>query len=162
MSTSVAAVRAKARRYRERKKVEKYGPEAAGKDMRGRHGNHARGPGNGRWNEGRIITKHGYVAVRVGHDHPHAWGPPGSNHKYAYEHIIVAVGYLGRPLTDNETIHHLNGNRTDNRWENLEVLSRSEHAKHHDRVRGRDQLGRFPPEDLRVRQLPGEAGEEKS
>lgn len=45
-------IKAKARRdrYNERKKIEKYGPRAAGVDMRGRHGNHARGADNARWN----------------------------------------------------------------------------------------------------------------
>ncbi len=149
--------RARSRRYRERKKIAKYGPEAAGKDMRGRHGN-CSGPKNARWNGGRIITSQGYVAVRVAHEHPHAWGPPGSRHKYAYEHIIVAVGYLGRPLAEDELVHHRSGDKTDNRWENLEILSRSEHAKCHDKQRSRDDLGRFKPgAGLRVQQMPGGA-----
>lgn len=62
--------KAKARkaRYLERKKVEKHGAAAAGQDMRGRHGNHARGRSNGRWNGGqRRLTSHGYVAVLPTH-----------------------------------------------------------------------------------------------
>jgi len=51
------------------------------------------------------------------------------------------------------------GDRADNRWENLDVQTRSDHAKHHDAERGRDDLGRFPPERLRVREFPGEGGE---
>lgn len=116
------------------------------------------GAANGRWNNGRIVTSGGYVAVRVDHGHPHAWGPEGSAHKYAYEHVVVAVGYLGRPLDDEEIVHHKNGDRQDNRWSNLEVQTRSDHAKHHAAERGRDDLGRFPPaespEDLRVREFP--------
>ncbi len=151
--------KAKARkgRYLERQKVKKYGPSAAGRDMRGRHGNHATGAANARWAGGRFVTNHGYVAVRVQVDHPHAWGADETV-KYAYEHIVVMMERLGRPLAENETVHHRNGDKTDNSDENLDLLTRTQHAKHHDAERGRDDRGRFPPEDLRVREMPQRTG----
>lgn len=147
--------KAKARRarYLERQKVKKYGPGAAGKDMRGRHGNHARGANNARWNGGRYLTSHGYVAVRVPPDHPHAWGAHDEV-KYAYEHIVVMEAHLGRPLREDETVHHGPKGKRCNEIGNLAVKTRSEHAKHHSDERGRDALGRFPPRNLRVRQFP--------
>jgi len=39
--------------------------------------------------------------------------------------------YLGRKLAKNEHVHHRNGDITDDRLENLEVLSQKDHEKWH-------------------------------
>lgn len=46
-------------------------------------------------------------------------------------HRHLAEQRAGRPLTRDEVVHHINGDRYDNRLENLEVLSHREHAQHH-------------------------------
>lgn len=132
----------RSRKHKAKKRAEKYGADAP--DQRGKHRNHARGATHPRWNPDRMITSHGYVAVRVPAGHPHRWGAG-----YAYEHIVVAMSTLGRPLEDDEIVHHTNGTKDDNRPENLEVLSRRKHGQEHAVLRGRDNLGRFPPEGLR-------------
>jgi len=53
-----------------------------------------------------------------------------------HEHRVVAEQLLGRSLTDDEVVHHVDGNKRNNTPDNLMVLpSQSEHAKLHLRDR---------------------------
>lgn len=60
------------------------------------------------------ITKQGYMRITIKN---HAFLPKG---KYL-EHRVVMADKLGRKLFTNENVHHVNGNRLDNRIENLEL-----------------------------------------
>jgi hypothetical protein len=47
------------------------------------------------------------------------------------QHRVVAAEAIGRPLERGEHAHHGNEVKTDNRPENLEVLTKAEHTRRH-------------------------------
>lgn len=57
-------------------------------------------------------------------------------HKRYLEHRMIMELHIGRKLSIDETIHHINGNKLDNKIENLQIISRSEHGKIHAKERG--------------------------
>lgn len=105
---------------------------------RGKHTNHARGSNHPRWNDGRMVTEDGYVKVRVGVGHPLA-----DPHGYAYEHIVVWAASDRRPPRRDELLHHKNGDKADNRLDNLERITRKRHSELHAAESQRDERGRF-------------------
>lgn len=74
-----------------------------------------------KYGRNRRKTKDGYMARRIGG-------------RDFLEHRIVVEQRIGRPLRHDEVVHHLNGEKTDNRIENLYVCSKSEHARTHKEV----------------------------
>lgn len=71
----------------------------------------------------------GYVVI---YEPDHASSMKSKNWRgYVYEHRFVVEKSIGRCLDKNEVVHHINGDKKDNRLCNLEILTRSSHAKHH-------------------------------
>jgi hypothetical protein len=64
-------------------------------------------------------VRKGYVLVLV--DDGHVAAPMRDRGGYVPEHRIVMAEALGRPLKRHETVHHINGDKADNRIENLEL-----------------------------------------
>jgi hypothetical protein len=124
------------RLWRKRKKAEKMGiPMEQVTDGRGKHNNHTRGSSHYKWN-GELLTQDGYRLVRVGVDHPLS-DPNG----YVREHVLIASSVYGIDAVRGMVVHHING---DNRIENLQIISSSDHNKIHNIERFRDEsTGRF-------------------
>lgn len=75
------------------------------------------------WRGGRSKVR-GYVLIyKPGH--PHA---TYGRKNYVAEHILIMEDFLGRHLGENEEVHHKNGNRQDNRLENLELHTKATHS----------------------------------
>jgi len=84
-----------------------------------RHGNtETIGGKRAKWTE-KIIDDNGYVLLPI-KDHPNS-RTGGHNGGRIPEHRFVMSEYLGRPLFENENVHHKNGDKEDNRIENLEL-----------------------------------------
>ena len=57
--------------------------------------------------------------------------PPKLFRGWTKEHQLIAEWIAGRPLTDDEVVHHINFDKTDNRPGNLRIMSKSDHDSYH-------------------------------
>ena len=86
-------------------------------------------------------TSKGYIAVYMpGH-------PLADKKGRVAQHRLIMFNHLKGKLDPTKNVHHINGNKKDNRIENLVVLSKAEHNSHHKKEetkrRKRNKFGRF-------------------
>jgi len=79
------------------------------------------------------LQKNGYLTISIGN-------------KKRYIHRLVMEDFLGRPLKPTEQVHHINGDKTDNRIENLLLMDIAKHHSLHAKEcgLGKDRVG-IPP-----------------
>ena len=79
--------------------------------------------------------KSGYIEITAG------------KNKSRMQHVVIIEEMIGRRLYANECVHHKNGIRCDNRPENLQLMTRSDHSSIHAKEsvhkRERDKGGKF-------------------
>jgi hypothetical protein len=78
------------------------------------------GKNHPKWKGGRLQAGKGYIKIWC-KGHPNAVG------NYILEHRLVFSKYLKRSLRKGEFIHHRNGNKSDNRLVNLQLVTGVNH-----------------------------------
>ena len=73
----------------------------------------------------RYTTKEGY------RQHSNPSSPDARKNGYAPVHRDAARAKYKREIGPTEVVHHINGNKRDNRFSNILITSREEHARIH-------------------------------
>lgn len=82
------------------------------------------------WNIVKIIKKGEYLYCITNPIHPNS-----TKNNYVLLHRVLMENHLGQILQCDEVVHHINGNKKDNRIQNLEVMP----AKKHNQLHGFEQ-----------------------
>ena len=80
------------------------------------------GPRHPSWKGGKKKNGQGYISVWIAPDHRFAAMRDSNGH--VLEHRLVVAESIERPLQKHEYVHHINGDKSDNRLNNLELWAR--------------------------------------
>ena len=85
------------------------------------------------WHSRKPYTKS--RKVNIDHGGYERTSLPGGGKLLIHRDIMAKA--LGRKLDSDEIVHHINGNKTDNRRENLQVVTKAEHIRLHPEIPSR-------------------------
>ena len=92
------------------------------------------GEKNPHWAGGKASESHGYQYVHLASLKPETRNlveTMATKAGYVLEHRLVMAQKLNRPLSKREQVHHINGDKTDNRPENLMIHDDRTHSRKH-------------------------------
>lgn len=85
--------------------------------------------------KGWRLKASGYIVITLGVN------------KDRHQHTVIMEEHIKRRLEPNECVHHINEIKHDNRLENLQLMTKGEHMRHHalikNKHRQRDEKGRY-------------------
>lgn len=81
------------------------------------------GSKNHNWRSGLTMSPGGYLSFTT--------SPSNGEHGGKLLHKVIAEWKIGRPLAEGEVVHHCDENKLNNAPSNLQVMTQSDHAKHH-------------------------------
>lgn len=114
------------------------------------------GKGHPNWKGGRQVSGE-YIYLHAP-DHPHCTGTG-----YVLEHRLVMEKKLGRYLKRSEVVHHIDGDRQNNRLSNLIVFqTNGHHLRHELSGRKRNEEGKLQPRKARSRKGSKSGGDRRT
>lgn len=94
------------------------------------------------WAKGYFVHPEGYVYLYMPNH------PDSISNGMILEHRYVMEQKIGERIDKDMIVHHINGDRADNRPSNLQLMTKSEHHKFHAQERSRDDAGKFTERDI--------------
>lgn len=109
------------------------------------------------WKGGTAIDN-GYIIIKI---YPNnSFYEMANASGYIREHRLIIAKHLNRCLKSTEIVHHKNGIKTDNKLENLELLTNGKHSKDHNKgYQDGYQKGLKDGRLFRIKQLEGQVEE---
>ncbi len=88
---------------------------------------HGKGSNSPHWKGGRNKTRQGYIRIWIGKDD--FFSSMATKNGFVLEHRLIRAKYLGRCLHRWEIVHHKNHIKSDNRIENLQLVTDDRHRQ---------------------------------